>query len=113
MEQTAGAGVAGDDRGEVIRGGRSSDTRGFGVPVHGRTSWWSGSSPRSNPSTMTRPGANYGVCSHDGDMAGGRELSAPAEEAARGRERALGGGEKAAGLTVDRTEGSASSGKLL
>ena len=38
MEQTAGAGVAGYDRGEVIRGGRSSDTRGFGVPVHGRTS---------------------------------------------------------------------------
>ena len=103
--------MAGDDHGEVIHGGRSSDTRGFGVPVHDRTSWWSGSSPRSNPSTMTRPGANYGVCSHDGDMAGGRELSAPTEEAARGRERARGGGEKAAELTVDRTEGSASSGK--
>ena len=111
MEQTAGAGVAGDDRGEVIRGGRSSDTRGLGVPVHGRTSWWSGSSPRSNPSTMTRPGANYGVCSHDGDMAGGRELSAPAEEAARGRERARGGGEKAAELTAVAVRVSAGSGK--
>ena len=33
--------------------------------------------------------------------------------AVRGGKRALGGGEKAAGLTVDRTEGSASSGKLL
>ena len=65
----------------------------------------------SNPSMMMRLGANYGVCSHDGDMAGGRELSAPAEEAARGREQARGGGKKAAGLTVDRTEGSTSSGK--
>ena len=58
-----------------------------------------------------RPGAHYIICSHDGNMAGGRELSAPAEEAARGRERARGGGEKAAELTVDRTEGSMSSGK--
>ena len=45
------------------------------------------------------------------DMSGDDELSAPAEEAARGRERDRGGGEKVAERAVDRTEGSASSGK--
>ena len=34
---------------------------------------------------MTCPGAGYGVCSDDGDVAGGRELSALAESMARGR----------------------------
>ena len=34
MEQTAGAGVAGDDRGEVIRGGRSYEKGGVGATGH-------------------------------------------------------------------------------
>jgi len=40
-------------------------------------------------------------------MAGGTELSAPVAEAARGEERARGGGEKAAELTERLTEDSA------
>ena len=71
----AGPMVAGADDGELQGGGRSSDTHGFDVPVRGRTSWWSGSSPRSNPSTMTRPGAGYGIGGHDGDEARRRRAS--------------------------------------
>ena len=76
--QTAGAEVARAHRNGARGGDRSSGERGFGVLVHGRSSWWSGSSPGSKPSTMTRPGTSYGVCSHDGDMAGGGELSGSA-----------------------------------
>ena len=63
---------------DELRGGWRSGKHGFGVLVHGRSSWWSGSSPGSEPSTMTRPGTSYGVFSHDGDMAGGGELSGSA-----------------------------------
>ena len=67
--QAVGCGEAGNDISELDNGGRSSDTHGFDVSLRGRTSWWSGSSPRSNPSRMTRPGAGYGIGSHDGDEA--------------------------------------------
>ena len=73
-----GAWVVCKATGDELRGGRRSGKHGFGVLVHGRSSWWSGSSPGSKPSTMTRPGTSYGVCSHDGDMAGGGELSGSA-----------------------------------
>ena len=43
--------------------------------VHGRRGWWVLRAPGSKPSAMTRPGTSYGVCSHDGGMAGGGELS--------------------------------------
>ena len=111
MEQAAGAGVAGDDRGEVIRGGRSSDTRGFSVPVHDRTNWWSGSSPRSNPSTMTRPGAGYGVGSHDGGEAQRRRASELMGTTSTVRDRPRGQGETVVGLTAVVTSKLAMSGK--
>ena len=38
MVQVVERAVAGNDAGEHLGGGRSSDTHGFGVPVHGRTS---------------------------------------------------------------------------
>ena len=59
-------------------GGRSSGEVGVGVRGHGRRGWWALRAPGSKPSAMTRPGTSYGVCSHDGDMAGGGELSGSA-----------------------------------
>ena len=57
---------------------------------------------------MTHAGAAGSGPGHGGTMAGGPELSAPVAEAARGEERAQGGGEKAEELTERLTEGSAS-----
>ena len=71
------------------------------------------SAPGSTVRTATRSKTGGGSSGRGSDMARRQRDSGTAEEAARGRERALGGGEEAAGLTVDRTEGSASSGKLL
>ena len=54
---------------------RSSGECGVDAMVHGRRGWWALRAPGSKPSAMTRPGTSYGVCSHDGGMAGGGELS--------------------------------------
>ena len=109
--QVGRAGVAGGDGNHDDGSGRSSGVLGFGVREHGRRSWCMRSAPGSTVRTATRSKAGGGSSGRGSDMARRQRDSGTAEEAARGRERARGGGEKAAGLTVDRTEGSASSGK--
>ena len=109
--QAVGCGEAGNDAGELDSGGRSSDTHGFDVPVRGRTSWWSGSSPRSNPSRMTRPGAGYGIGSHDGDEARRRRASELMGTTSTVRDRPRGQGETVVELTAVPTSKLARSGK--
>ena len=109
--QAVGCGEAGNATGELDSGGRSSDTHGFDVPVRGRTSWWSGSSPRSNPSRMTRPGAGYGIGSHDGDEARRRRASELMGTTSTVRDRPRGQGETVVELTAVLTSKLARSGK--
>ena len=103
--------MVGVEHGVDLGGGRSSGELGVGVREHGRRSWCMRSAPGSTVRTATGSKTGGGSSGRGSDMARRQRDSGMAEEASRGRERALGGGEKAAGLTVDRTEGSASSGK--
>ena len=59
---------------------------------------------------MTHVGATGSGSGHGGAMAGSMELSARVAEAARGEERAQGGGQKAGELIERLTEGSVGAG---
>jgi len=111
MEQTAGAGVAGDDGEELDRGGRSSGALGFGVREHGRRQGGVLRPPGGALSTYVCSVAALGNGGHGGDMAGGEELSAPTGIDVRGRKRARGEGETTQKLTAGAAVASASSGR--
>ena len=75
-------------------GSRSSGEVGFDATVHGRKSWWWLRVPGAALSTVRRSDACLHGRSHDGDMAGGEELSGAVETAATGAKRARGLGER-------------------
>ena len=99
--------VGGGERG----GGRSSGADGFGARERGRGScWWL----RVRGDALSTLVCSDMGCSAHGCVcviAGGEELTASVEDAARGRERAQGGGGKAAELTAISRVSSAARGR--
>jgi len=92
-------------------GGRSSGVVGFNATVHGRKSWWWLRVPGAALSMVRRSDACLHGRSHDGDMAGGEELSGAVETAATGAKRARELGGKEEELTAESERGSAGSGR--
>ena len=109
--QAGGAGVERARRSRARGGGRSLDGAGFGATVHGRRSWWCLRAPGAALSTTVSLASSHCGSSHDGDMAGGGELSGAVETAATGAKRARWLGGKEEELTAGSERGSASSGR--
>ena len=102
-------GEAGNDGGEHVRGGRSSGLGGKHARLHNRTWGWPRSTRGDVLSAVVSSGASLHGRGHGGDMAGGKELSAPMAMVVRGHGRALGEGETVAELTTITKRGSACS----
>ena len=83
----AGPGVAGVDGGELGCGGRSSGAVGISVAGGLGRRWCVLRAPGDVWSTMASSVGRYGDRGHDGDIAGGVELSVEVELGPRGRER--------------------------
>ena len=82
-----GLGVAGVDGGELGCGGRSSGAVGISVAGGLGRRWCVLRAPGDVWSTMVCSVGRYGDRGHDGDIAGGVELSVEVELGPRGRER--------------------------
>ena len=82
-----GLGVAGVDGGELGCGGRSSGAVGISVAGGLGRRWCVLRAPGEVGSTMVCSVGCYGDRGHDGDIAGGVELSAKVGLGPRGRER--------------------------
>ena len=82
-----GLGVAGVDGGELGCGGRSSGAVGISVAGGLGRRWCVLRAPGDVWSTMVCSVGRYGDRGHDGDIAGGVELSAKVGLGPRGRER--------------------------
>ena len=77
--------MAGVDCGIDLSGGRSSGEVGNGAVGHGGANGWVLRPPGDVLSTVTRLVSSLRVCGHDGDMAGGAELSAVMANGVRGQ----------------------------
>ena len=95
-----GLGVAGVDGGELGCGGRSSGAVGISVAGGLGRRWCVLRAPGEVGSTMVCSVGRYGDRGHDGDIAGGVELSAKVGLGPRGRERPGEKGETTRGLTA-------------
>ena len=78
-------GVAGDVAGDDLGGRRSSGEVGNGAVGHGGANGWVLRPPGDVLSTVTCSFSSLHVCGHDGDMAGGAELSAVMANGVRGQ----------------------------
>ena len=97
----AGPGVAGVDGGELGCGCRSSGAVGIGVAGRYKRCWCVLRAPGEVWSTMVCSVGRYGDRGHDGDIAGGVELSAEVGLGPRGRKRPGEKGETIRGLTAE------------
>ena len=92
--------VAGTDDGELVSGGRSSGAVGISVAGGLGRRWCVLRAPGDVWSTMVCSVGRYGDRGHDGDIAGGVELSVEVELGPRGRETPGKKGETLRGLTA-------------
>ena len=97
----AGPGVAGVDGGELGCGRRSSGAVGIGVAEGLGRRWCVLRDPSEVWSTIVCSVGCYGDRGHDGDIAGGVELSAKGGLGPRGRKRPGEKGETIRGLTAE------------
>ena len=95
-----GLGVAGVDGGELGCGGRSSGAVRVSVAGGLGRRWCVLRAPGEVGSTIVRSVGCYGDRGHDGDIAGGVELSAKVGLRPRGRKRPGEKGEMTRGLTA-------------
>ena len=93
-------GVAGTVDGELVSGGRSSGAVGVGVAGCLGRRWCVLRAPSEAWSTIVCSVGRYGDRGHDGDIAGGVELSAKVGLRPRGRKRPGEKGETTRGLTA-------------
>ena len=77
--------MAQNDGDDGKRGGQSSGEAGNGAMVHGGANGRVLRPPGDVLSTVTRSVSSLCVCGHDGDMAGGAELSAVMTNGVRGQ----------------------------
>ena len=101
LAESVGVGVAGVDGGELGCGGRSSGAVGIGVAGGLGRRWCVLRAPGDVWSTMVCSVGRYGDRGHDGDIAGGVELSAKVGLGPRGRKRPGEKGETIRGLTAE------------
>ena len=97
--QMAGAEVARARRRQARGGGWSSGDDANVAMVHGRSNGWLLWARGAVLSTVIHLVYSLSGCSDGGDMAGGRKLSAPGKNTARGRLRQREERGKTAGLT--------------
>ena len=100
LAEPVGVGVAEVDGGELGSGGRSSGAVGISVAGGLGRRWCVLRAPGDVCSTMVCSVGRYGDRGHDGDIAGGVELSVEVELGPRGRERPGKKGEALRGLTA-------------